>query len=532
MTSVTEPKRIYIIFPVWVALNYVLVRTTPNIAQIQPVQIVRPLLVVGAVAALFTLLLCRLFKDAPRAGVLSACCLYFFLYYGYISDFLRQLPWMTSESARGILILFLWVTLAVLVTRRALWQRLKEPANLINFLNVTLLALMLAPGYYIVSFLITSSGTLEVIQNQQSAIPSLQLDAEIERPDIYYIILDGYARADILEEVFSFDNTEMIAFLEDRGFYVAAAARSNYIHTILSLPSSLNMDYLNEWVAPMSRSANRWPLIALLQNNRVQIILKSLGYTTVSVSSVVESDIAGADVRFPFFGDSLNTFERFLLSRTAAQWIVKIFAIESPWPGYAAHRAGILYSFEQLSQIPETIPGPKFVFAHILAPHPPFVMDRNGDLIEPNYTYFIGDGSGYPGTLEEYLQRYPDEIVYVNILLKKTVDDILNRSPTPPIIILQADHGSGALLYFEAPEKSCLRERFSIFNAYYLPGENAPRLYDSITPVNSFRLIFDAYFGANLGLLEDKNYFSAWDYFCTFTDVTDQLATPCTVPQR
>ena len=53
-----------------------------------------------------------------------------------------------------------------------------------------------------------------------------------------------------------------------------------------------------------------------------------------------------------------------------------------------------------------------------------------------------------------------------------------------------------------------LKERISIFNAYYLPGHALQFLYDSITPVNSFRIIFDHYFGTNLGVLEDKTYFT------------------------
>ncbi len=531
--STANPKQCYIVFPVWIALNYVLIRTTPNIAQIQAVQIVRPLIVVGVVAALFTWILYRLLKDAPRAGALSACCLYFFLYYGYISDFMRTSLRMASESWRGILVLALWVGIAILVTRRSLWQKLKEPAHLINFLNVVLLAMMLAPGYYIVQFLLASSGSLAAIQSRQSAIPPLRLDPATERPDIYYIILDGYVRADVLEEVFDADNAEMTSFLENRGFYVATAARSNYVHTVLSLASSLNLDYVNDWTPSLQGSANRWPMVSLIQNNRAQAALRSLGYTVVSVSSVIQTSISGADRRFSFFGETgMNDFERFMLSHTAAQWIVKIFALDAPWPGYAAHRAGILYSFEQLSKIPETIPGPKFVFAHILAPHPPFVLDRNGNLIETESPYFIGDGSGYPGTFEEYRQRYPDELSYINTLLQKTIDDILARSATPPVIVLQADHGSGLLLRYEAPEESCLRERFSIFNAYYLPGAAASPLYRSITPVNAFRLIFDTYFDTNLGLLEDRNYFSSWDSIYVFTDMTDQLEESCALPDR
>ncbi len=526
-----KTKKSYVIFPVWVALNYVLLRTAPNIAQIQAIQIIRPLIVVGVVAALLTALLNLWLKEAHRAGALAAGCLYFFLYYGSIHDFLGRFSWLKSDWTRGVVILTLWALAAILVSEPWVWRKLKQPAVVVNFLNILLLALMLVPAYYIVNFLLASSGTLGNVKERQTALPAISLDAETERPDIYYIILDGYVRADVLKEVFDSDNTDAIAFLQDRGFYVAEAAQSNYIQTLLSLSSSLNLDYINEWVTPLQNSANRWPMNALIQNNRLQAILKSLGYTTVSVSSLFQTDMTRADHRFTHYSHGvLNEFESFLLSRTAAQWVVKALDIEAPWPGYAAHRAGILYAFEQLSEIPDTIPGPKFVFAHVLGPHPPFVLDREGNPVEPDYAYFIGDGSGYPGTFEEYRQRYPDELAYINTLLEKLVDDLLTRSATPPIIVVQADHGSGLLLDFNAPENSCMRERFAILNAYYLPGENASELYESITPVNSFRLILDAYFNTNLGFLEDRNYFSTWERPYTFIDVTEQTGTPCVVP--
>ena len=65
----------------------------------------------------------------------------------------------------------------------------------------------------------------------------------------------------------------------------------------------------------------------------------------------------------------------------------------------------------------------------------------------------------------------------------------------------------------------------SIFNAYYLPDQNTDLIYDSITPVNSFRLILNAHFNANYELLEDKSYFSDYVHPHNFTDVTEILLT-------
>jgi hypothetical protein len=55
-----------------------------------------------------------------------------------------------------------------------------------------------------------------------------------------------------------------------------------------------------------------------------------------------------------------------------------------------------------------------------------------------------------------------------------------------------------------------VQEKFGILNAYYLPGVDpaSAGLNDRISPVNSFRIVFNAYFGADLPLLPDQTYLS------------------------
>src|SRR5690606_21828960 len=97
-----------------------------------------------------------------------------------------------------------------------------------------------------------------------------------------------------------------------------------------------------------------------------------------------------------------------------------------------------------------------------------------------------------------------------------------------PVIVLQADEGpfperyrSSSLSWHEA-EPSELRMKSGILNAYYFPDGDYATLYDGITPVNSFRAIFNKYFGAKLEHLPDRIYASP-DVFriYEFFDVTD-----------
>ena len=106
------------------------------------------------------------------------------------------------------------------------------------------------------------------------------------------------------------------------------------------------------------------------------------------------------------------------------------------------------------------------------------------------------------------------------------VDEILSKSDVPPIVILQADHGPASTFGSDGwarPTENMLRERTSIFNAYYLPQGGSDLLYNSITPVNTFRLIFNRYFKTNYDLLNDKIYFSDYEQPYKLIDVTDIL---------
>jgi hypothetical protein len=100
------------------------------------------------------------------------------------------------------------------------------------------------------------------------------------------------------------------------------------------------------------------------------------------------------------------------------------------------------------------------------------------------------------------------------------------RNP-PPIIIVQGDHGPGTMTNHNSLKKSCLYERYSILNAYYLPGVEKPSIPMDLSPVNSFRFIFNAYFNGDLELLPNRQYFSTSDHFYQFTDVTGQIQETC-----
>jgi hypothetical protein len=120
---------------------------------------------------------------------------------------------------------------------------------------------------------------------------------------------------------------------------------------------------------------------------------------------------------------------------------------------------------------------------------------------------------------------------YLNERMVEVVDAILSNSKQPPIIIIQGDHGPGNYFNMIEPDNTCLKERYSILNAYYFPNHDYDTLYPGITPVNSFRVVFNQYFGTSLELLEDKSYYATWLAPYVFSDVSDEVGT-CEVTRK
>jgi hypothetical protein len=356
-----------------------------------------------------------------------------------------------------------------------------------------------------------------VVRNPPANSGLISVDCS-NTPDIFYIILDGYGRGDVLADLYGFDNQPFLDSLRRKGFYVADQSHTNYIQTIFSIPSGLNFSY----IAPHGEDESGQAYFSgLVRRNKIMAMLKRCGYRTVAFESgFFFTNRPVVDIYLEL-GLGLNEFENLLLADSPVDVLAEELDLELSEHSYEAHRQRVLYTFEKLGEMPQ-MPGPKFVFAHIISPHPPFIFDQAGQPVEPKYSYYIGDGDDYQGSLEEYLAGYPAQVQFVNQKLEQVFDSLLADSKKPPVIIIQGDHGPGSRLVWDAPEQTCLWERTPILNAYYLPGAGEGWLYPSISPVNSFRVVLNAYFGTNLTLLPDATYFSSHLLERQVIDITTQ----------
>lgn len=247
----------------------------------------------------------------------------------------------------------------------------------------------------------------------------------------------------------------------------------------------------------------------LLKHSIVRESLEQIGYQTIAFDTGFEwSRLRDADTylafdKDPLFFQTIDPFETLFIKSTAGRiWIDlqyksimnenrTLFEAENsvnfPYEGYAKRQ---LFILEQLPQL-ATLSGPKFVFAHLLIPHVPRVFTPQGEIqLDPGY--YSGELDGPVDDVFDKL-GYVSEIEYINSQMLEILPQIIENSSLPPIIVLQGDTGSR-------------HDLTEILNAYYLRGEHPEILYESISPVNTFRMILDTYFGSGYGFLEDITY--------------------------
>jgi len=472
-----------------------------NINEVEPAVLWRPLLVLLVSALLLLAGLRLLTRDWQRAALLLALFILLFFSYGHAYLYLKKIEMAGFILGRHRQMLPLWLGLGTL----AVWwglRKLRHPQTLTPVLNLVSIFLLLYPTFQISSYSIRrQAAQKDALQAAQVKGASLPLGYA---PDIYYIILDAYGRADLLQEMFGYDNTPFLEALETRGFYVAECSQSNYGQTMLSLTSSLNADYLDALTSSLTPDEDtRAPLRALGQYNNARKFLASQGYNIVSFATnfpVSEWKDASYYLSPPPRG--MSDFE-IMLAQTSA-WRAAMDMVAEPPEQKSAdwYRLRTLFALEQMETTVPEIPGPKFVFLHLVIPHHPFVFGPNGEELD-------SIESGVP-KFEEYKVKYPDQVTYINARITAIVDLILQSSPHPPVIVIQGDHGPAP---FDVIER-----RMRILNAYYFP-DGHKGLYPTISPANTFRLIFNKYFGQNYPMLEDKALFSAYDIPYNYVEV-------------
>jgi hypothetical protein len=471
---------------------------------------VLPSLVALAALALGVNAVFRSYARSATRGALAAMLFFVVLFaYGPVA-----LPVETGDAERDALrrMVFALIYLALVVAWSALLLFARRargawdaPARIASVVVCASLAVAVAQTVW---------GALAI--RPVVGAPPATVEVAGRRPDIYHVILDGYSRADVLRELYYLDNSEFVAALEQRGFYVAAEARANYNQTYLSLASMLSLEYLPE-VSTLPGAGFRSEIgDTMVRHNLVVEKLRARGYRFVNIASA--DDITGnngnADVELAgSSGIDVGEFELQLVLKTP----LRQFAGSSFALFRATARQRTLSQLRSLEDAAAAArPAPAYVFAHVLCPHPPFVFAADGSDSGIDAPPTLDEGAGTAGGPEGYRAGYREQVKFLNTRVLAAVDAILAQhgEGDRPVIIISSDHGGGLEYELRRPDASPEWARWGrtgILQAVLAPDEVKRKLYPGMTPVNTYRILFDGLFDEKLGLLPDRSYWAEWD---------------------
>lgn len=500
------------VYPILFGLYPVLFLWNANRAQ-EPAYVVFPsLLVTLAGLLLLYLLAVVLLRNAQRAALVTLLLTLPVLSYGHVNNVINDTFYETYEHLYlpGFALSGLILAVLALIFRTG-GAHLTRVLNVVSAVLVVFTILSATPYYLTMS---AKASAFELGENPDAALPPT-LNGEPR--DIYFIMLDNYGREDVLRENSNIDNSELISALKERGFIFPDCAQANYFATAPDITSILNMNYLDEMGIKDEVYTKRSGYTALgpwMKNSQVMHRFKEYGYHTVTFRGFMGLiDIQTADTYINYESDQSYTrrletknfnalyFETTLLSalneelKIYPDWVAakgpaflkQYLPKEQPFEDrYYAVYLQNLYAYEALERIPQEIESPKFVYAHIYSAHWPFMVNGDGSLRLPFSDKMTKEG-------------YVEAVKFTNSKILNTIDAIIASSDVPPVIILQGDHSDG----WVGKTEWSGTDRLKILSAYYLPEGGEQMLYDKISPVNNFRLVFKYYFGEDIDLLPD-----------------------------
>ena len=497
--------------PILLAAYAILFLYAANLNEVLPVDALAPLgrAILGATVALAVCSL--LLRDRRRGAIVASALVVAFYAYGHVSGALSSFGADERTQLAG------WAVIVIVALVYAVRARGSLP-SVTRGLNVAALVLVLLVAWSIVPYEANRFTRGPVLAGSAVAANATAVVPGPKR-DIYFLVFDRYGSAEALERRFGITDNDLYGWLRQRGFQVPTHPHANYRATDFSLAATHNMEFLDGLTTAIGPvSGDRTPAAAMFKDHAVGEFLKAQGYTYEQLGSWFEQTRA-----IPIADDnrvlgSTSEFESVVDRTTIVPAIRRLLGQRDPELTFRDyHREATLFEFRELRRI-STAPGPKFVFAHFLLPHDPYV--------------FRADGSPLPeaeARATPEAQLYANHIAVANAHIKEIVG-YLQAGPeaTRPIILIQSDEGPLNCQSVDCVTNTpdYLRIRLGNLIAMDLPGVTE-QLPDDFTPVNTFRTVFRHYFGADLPDLPNRSF--TWpdnNHIYQFEDITDSITGP------
>jgi hypothetical protein len=473
--------------------------------ELPDINIVTPLILYELVGIAAFFIACAIWKDRQKAALITSFNLVIFFCFGMFVDLVSNLPFQQEIPKLLLAVFFIGVMIVLSLVLAKEYDsehnhlfKVVDRDRLTYLLNLTFALLLGVNATQLIWGVINASEHVQGSQSKTYAtIDHLPVEKNVKKPDIYYLVFDGMPAPGTLKEYFDYDNSSLRNWLTTQGFYIADHSHSNYDRTVLSTSSALNFDYVNAMIECVNRGkCSKRVYLDLIDGNASKRLCERYGYRYVQLFGAEISDYLTPPIKSWRSIFTASLFNIKLLSLTPLPLMIKeLYPFDSMiYAGYAT---------DCIKCLPEVlkIPSPKFVHIHVTVFHLPWIFDARGNVVP------LTDDSFKPlsGPLSLSGQsRIPlNSLNLEERMIKESVELVLKNSQEKPIIIVQGDHGPPIAL---TNPDAYAKVRTRVLNAYLCPPEIQKVLYPTITPINTFRVIFNGLFGTKFPLLPDRTF--------------------------
>jgi hypothetical protein len=460
------------------------------------------LIIVLLITVVF-LILFYFFKNALKAGAITTVLSVVYLFFKNIQQSFSGIPVLDMLTHYRVYVPFLAIVVLYLLYKLI---KARQLTKITLFLN-TLFSIYLIMALWGIARLWAEAAAerRNIIQQFDTGKSNPAVKAtQHSYPDIWYIVFDGYPSSAYIRDVLKSDNAGLDTLLEKKGFFLAKHSKSNYNETAFSMAATFSMQYLS-WLKETTAqlSSIYYKAASSVEISPVIQYMKAAGYDFYNLSifdfeghpSIQKNYFVSGERKSVILYNTLwESYKRDIrwnfYTAQPGHPVIPSDDKESP-----LNKRGLSYndviidSLIKLSDLTDKRK-PRLIYGHVYIPHFPYLYNAAGIPYKD---------SVYSETIFHDKKRFSEYTAYGGKILVSLVEQLLQNN-NQSVIILQSDHGAALALYDDSPKFY----RFSNYSAFYFPDKDYTMLYDSISNINTFRVVLNKYLDQQLALLPDS----------------------------
>lgn len=426
------------------------------------------------------------FIGERKSAVIISLLVIIFLIFAYVRSILiyNEIE-EVRFVAKNIILIPMFLLPAAFIIYKILRQKFSSNiTQIINVISIAVLSFMI--------FQISLFYSVDVSYDEAQKllnVPVFEINELSHTPNVYFLVLDAYSGEITLKKDFEFDNSEFYQQLEKRGFFVQKESYSNYPNTALSMPSIMNMNYLDFISEIQEKNSTDLRLVQKLWNdNKVMQVFQSAGYEIYSfhgasgISTLTKENFCRSN--FNLNPELIGALENYYIPISKIRENL----------GEKQHYDRVLCVLNKTKNFESQTGTPFYMHMHIKLPHQPFVFDSEGNKVND-----VISSNRFDSELKD---AYLKQVIFVNKKTLEIIDEIQKRNSND-VIIVMSDHGGRFGVNWNNPSEMDYFRGFNNLSALYFPGQESS-LPTYVAAVNTFRIFFNIYFNSNYEILDEK----------------------------